>query len=171
MYIYLLILRLLHVGCGVFWAGTAMFLAFYVFPAAVKAGPDGAKIIQAIMGTNKMPTVLTFISLITVLSGLLLMWNLSAGFDVEWFTTKYGVSLAIGGTTATIAFLQALLINRPGALRMQVIGQEIARRGGPPTPDELMALGKIRARIILSTQWIAVWLIVSAITMGIARYV
>jgi uncharacterized membrane protein len=171
MYIYLLILRILHIGCGVFWAGTALFLAFFVFPAVIKAGPDGSKITQAIMGTNKMPTVMTFISFITVLTGILLMWNLSAGFTAEWFTYKYGISLTIGGITATIAFFQALLINRPGAMRMQAVGQAIAKRGGPPTPEEQQEMGKLRARIFLSTRWIAVWIIISVVTMGVARYI
>jgi len=99
MYIYLLILRLLHISCGVFWAGTAMFLAFYVFPAVIKAGPDGPKIMQAIMGT-KMPTVMTFISFITVLTGTLLMWNLSQASqpvgllrNTEWHLQRVALRL------------------------------------------------------------------------------
>jgi len=170
MYIYLLILRILHIGCGVFWAGTALFMTFYVFPAVIKAGPDGAKITQAIMGTNKMPVVLAIISFITVLTGILLMWNLSAGFTADWFNSKYGTSLTVGGITATIAFVQALAINRPGAMRMQLIGQEIAKRGGPPKPEELAEMGKLRSRIFLSTRWIAVWVTISVVTMGAARY-
>ena len=171
MYLYLLILRILHIVCGVFWAGTAMFLAFYVFPAVINAGPDGPKIMQGIMSTRNMPVVMTFISLITVVTGILLMWNLSAGFTADWFTSKYGVALATGGITATIAFIQAWFINKPGAARMQTIGQAVAKRGGAPTSEEQSELGKLRSRIFLSTQWIAAWVIISVVSMGGARYI
>ena len=32
MDIYLLMLRLIHIGGGVFWVGAALFLVFYVAP-------------------------------------------------------------------------------------------------------------------------------------------
>ena len=171
MYLYLLLLRLIHISCGVFWAGGALFLAVFVFPAIVKAGPDGGKITQAIMSTNKLPTVLTVMGLVTVLSGILLMYQISAGFTADWFTSRYAFSLTLGGITAIIAFLQGIIINRPGAMKMQVIGKTIAMRGGPPTPEEQAELMKIRSRIILSTQWIAAWVIISIASMGIARYI
>ena len=170
MYPYHLILRILHVGGGVFWAGAVLFLSFYVFPAVVKAGPEGGKISQAIMTTNKMPIVLTIIALVTVISGLLLIWDLSNGFKAEWFTSKYGLALTIGGLTALIAFVQGQLVNRPGALRMQEIGKGIALRGGPPTNEEGAELMKIRGRLILSTQWMAIWLGISIVCMAVAQY-
>jgi hypothetical protein len=38
---YLLILRLLHIGCGISWAGTVIFVAFFIDPAVKSSGPDG----------------------------------------------------------------------------------------------------------------------------------
>jgi uncharacterized membrane protein len=171
MYTYLLVLRILHIASGVFWAGAALFMAFYIAPAVLKAGPDGGKITQAIMSTNKLPTVMTLTSLITIVSGILLMWELSFGFTGSWFSTKYGTTLTIGSVTALLGFLQGFIINRPGAARMQSIGKGIAQRGGPPTPEEQNELLKIRTRIFLSTRWIAYLLIITIITMGMARYV
>jgi uncharacterized membrane protein len=170
MYTYLLLLRFIHIVCGIFWAGTALFLAFYIFPAVAKAGPDGGKMMQAISGTRKFPTVMTVASLLTLLSGLLLMWELSAGFKLSWFSSAYAITLLLGSLTALIAFVQGLVINRPGILRMQEIGKRIAQRGAP-TSEESGELGKLRARIFLSTQWIAVWILISVVAMGIARYI
>ena len=94
-----------------------------------------------------------------------------SGFTASWFTSKYGVALTTGGIAATVAFFQALFINRPGAARMQGIGQAIAMRGGPPKPEEQAMLLSIRTKIFLSTKFIAAEVIISVIAMAIARYI
>lgn len=171
MYTYLIILRVLHIVCAVFWGGTALFLAFYIFPATIKAGPDGGKITQAIVSTNRFPMVMTLTSFITIVTGVLLIWELSIGFTGSWFTTKYGTTLTIGSVTALMGFIQGFLINKPGAARMQAIGKSIAQRGGPPTPEEQAELMKVRSRVYWSTRVIAWLLLISIVTMGMARYV
>lgn len=170
MHVYLILLRILHIVGGIFWAGTILFFAFYLFPAVIRSGPEGGKIMQVVTGTRKLPLVLTTAGLITVISGLLLIWELSKGFTLSWFNSKYGIALSIGGITAIIALLQGFLINKPGVERMQAIGKAAAMRGGPPTPDELNEIGRIRARVFLSTQWLAIWIIISVVMMSVARY-
>src|SRR5687767_5651051 len=151
MYTYLLILRILHIACGVFWAGTALVMVFYIFPAVERAGADGGKILQAITGTNKFPQVLALVSAVTVATGLLLMWHLSSGFTPSWFTSKYGMSLAIGGFTALIAFFQAVFINRPSIMRSESIMHFVAQRNGVPTDQERNELMRIREKVFFST--------------------
>src|SRR5687768_7076227 len=102
MHYYLIILRILHIAFGILWAGTALLMVFYIFPAVEKAGAEGGKIMQAITGTNKFPQVLTAAATITVVTGYLMMWQLSAGFTPAWFQSKYGMSLGMGGFTALI---------------------------------------------------------------------
>jgi uncharacterized membrane protein len=170
MYYYLLILRILHITGGVMWAGAAFFMAFYLFPAVIRSGPDGGKMMQAISNTNKFPVVIAIVSSITVLTGVLLVWHLSYKFTPAWFGTRYGLSLTIGGVTAIIAYLQALFINRPGITRIQEIGSAAAARGGAPNELERTELGKLRDKIYFSTRLIAFWLFITVITMASARY-
>jgi hypothetical protein len=170
MHIYLLVLRIIHITCGVFWAGTALLMVFYIFPAVGRSGPDGGKIMQAITGTNKFPQVLTLVATLTLLSGYLLLWQLSAGFTPAWFTSKYGMALSTGGFTATIAFLQVMFINLPTIKRTQAIGQMVASKGGTPSEEQRTELMKLRNRVFLSTRWIAAWLLIAVITMAGARY-
>jgi len=170
MYTYLLILRILHIVCGVFWTGTALVMVFYIFPAVERSGPEGGKIMQAITGTNKFPQVITLVAAVTVTTGYLLMWQLSAGFTPSWFSSKYGMSLGIGGLAALIAFLQALFINLPTIRRSQGIARQIASNGGVPSEEHRSMLMKLRNRVFLSTRLIAFWLIIAVITMAGARY-
>lgn len=170
MHYYLLILRILHIGCGVFWSGTILMLAFYIFPAVEKAGPEGGKIAQAITGVNKFAAVLALTATITILSGLLLMWELSNGFTSSWFESKYGSALGAGGLFALIAYIQGMIINRPGVMRMQAIGEAIAAKGGPPSPEQQRELAMLRKRVMTSTRFLALWIIIAVVTMAGARY-
>lgn len=170
MYFYLLLLRILHIVGGVMWAGTAFLMTFYIFPAAIKSGPDGGKMMQAITGTNRFPQMITVVASVVVVTGFLLMWQLSSGLVPEWFSTRYGMALSLGGGASFIAYLQVLLINRPGVIRMQAISSAAAARGGAPSDAERNEMMKIRDRMVLSTRWIAFLLFLAVITMAGARY-
>jgi hypothetical protein len=170
MHLYLIILRILHITFGVFWAGTAFLMVLFIFPAVKKAGPDGGKILQAITGTNRFPQALAFVAAVTVITGFLLMWQLSNGFTPEWFESKYGMSLGTGGIAATIAFLQVILINIPSFNRGGAIMKNVAASGGVPSEEQRQELMVIRNRVILSTKLIAFWLALAVITMAGARY-
>ena len=64
----MLILRLLHILTGVFWAGTIFFMVSYLEPSARAAGPDAAKVMGNIQKRGLM-TVLPIMALLTILSG------------------------------------------------------------------------------------------------------
>jgi hypothetical protein len=152
------------------WTGTAFVMALYVFPAVIKSGTDGGKMMQAITGTNKFPTMLAIVSTVTIITGYLLMWQLSAGFNPAWFESKYGMSLGIGGGFALIAYFMAVFINRPGINRMQAIIAGAAARGGAPSAPERDELMTIRTRVYTSTRWLAIFLAIAVIAMAGARY-
>jgi uncharacterized membrane protein len=171
MHTYLVILRILHIACGVFWSGTAFLLVFYIFPAVKRAGPDGGKILKAITGTNQFPLVIAITAGVTVLSGFLLMYQFSDGFRLRWFESKYGMSMAIGGTTATVAFLQVVFINLPCINRSQKIMARANASGGAASENQQRELMKLRSRLVFSTQFIAFWLLIAVIAMAGARYV
>src|SRR6185436_9212815 len=81
---YLLVLRLLHIGCGIFWSGTAIYLAFFNEPAVRALGADGTKFMQQLVRTNRFPVMILLSALITVVAGALLIWKLSGGLQSQW---------------------------------------------------------------------------------------
>ena len=48
-------LRVLHIGCGVFWAGAAMMLVGFVEPTVRRMGPEGGRFMQHLMGASRFP--------------------------------------------------------------------------------------------------------------------
>src|SRR5574341_275399 len=85
-------MRLLHVVLGVFWAGALFFHAWFLIPSVRDAGPDGAKALQALQQRGFM-NVLPIAALLTILSGVYLMWRVSAGFQPAWSRSPTGMSL------------------------------------------------------------------------------
>ena len=167
---YIIILRILHIGFGIFWAGSAIFFATYLMPSLKATGPDGVKFMQA-LGKSGYPIAAMISAIITVVAGFLLIWKLSGGFQPEWFRSWYARVLTSGATLALIAFIIGFTINRPGAARMNKISATIAAQGGGPTPEQMAEMMAIRKRISSATNYIAVLLAVAVIGMSIFRYV
>ena len=82
---YLIFLRFLHIVSAVFWAGSIMYLAWFIIPAVKALGPDGGKFMQQLARTNKLPIVMLITGTLTNLGGILLIERLSGGFQGYWF--------------------------------------------------------------------------------------
>lgn len=167
---YMVILRLLHIGCGIFWAGTTIYLAFFIDPAVKALGKDGPRFMQQLAKTNRFPIVMLFAALITVVAGSLLIWRMSNGLQSAWLSTRYGKVLTAGAISAIVAFIIGFSVNRPVSLRMAKIGKAIAAAGGPPTAaqaEELSVLGK---KIGVASKIVAVLLIAAVVGMSVFRY-
>ena len=166
----ILILRLLHITFGVFWVGSVLTFALYIRPAVIASGPEGSKFMQQFAKTS-YPVVIVISSLITIISGLLLIWKLSNGFQSAWFHSAYSKVLTSGSGLAIIAFIIGFTVNRPTADRITKISDAIARSGAPPTNEQLNELLALRNRIFTATGYIAVLLTLTVISMAICRYV
>jgi hypothetical protein len=165
---YLIILRLLHISCGVFWAGATIYLSAFVAPAVNAAGPEGGKFMQQLARTNKLPMVMTITSTITILAGVLLIWKLSGGFQYEWMVTTNGLILSAGALLTIIAYLEGLFVTRPNALRTNILGRQIG--SGQPTPEKAQQLGIYGRKIIAANNIAAILLAAAVIAMSISRY-
>ena len=167
---YIVILRLLHIGFGLFWAGSALFFALFLMPSLKASGPDGVKFMQA-LGRSGYPIAAMVSAIITIVSGFLLIWKLSAGFNPVWFQSWYARVLTTGATMALIAFIIGFTINRPSAAKMNRISMSIAEQGTPPTPEQLNEMMALRKKIFVATNYIAILLVIAVAGMSVFRYV
>ncbi|HUP21069.1 MAG TPA: hypothetical protein VM778_14115 [Gemmatimonadota bacterium] len=165
----MLALRIIHIGAGVFWAGSVIFLSFYLMPAVGRAGPDGGRVMQELQ-KGRLMQVLPAAALATILSGAWLMWTLSGGFHPRFFGSGYGVSLTIGAVASIIAFLIGVTVMRSAQLRMT----ELAPRIATAADDERARIGAevaaLRARSGRASRAVAWLLVVAVLTMAAARY-
>lgn len=167
---YLLILRILHISCGVFWAGSVFSFVLFIAKAVKASGPEGGRFMQQ-LGKTGYPIAVMVAAIITILAGVLLIAKLSSGFQAAWFTTLYAQVLTAGGVLAIIAFIIGFTVNRPAAARINAIGDAIAKAGGPPTAEQIQELSSLRKKLFTGSNIIAVLLAVVVLAMSIFRYV
>ncbi|MBK5284329.1 MAG: hypothetical protein JJE25_02915 [Bacteroidia bacterium] len=167
---YLIFLRLIHIVSAIFWAGAIMYLAWFIIPAVKALGPDGGKFMQQLSRTNKLPIVMLITGGLTVLGGILLIEQLSGGFQPGWFGTTHGIIISTGGTLAIAAYVIGLSVNLPTVNRMGAIGKAVAESGAPPSPEQMQELQKLRNKLFAATNAMAGLVFIAAISMSIVRY-
>ena len=166
---YLIILRLLHIACGVFWAGAAIYLAAFISPAVQALGADGGKFMQQLAKTNKLPLVMTLAATTNIIAGILLLWKLSNGFQYDWMTSRHGLVLNAGVVLGIIAYLEGLLVTRPNIIKINALGAKLAI-DGPPNAEQLQLLNGYRQKVLNANKIAAFLLALTVISMGLVRY-
>ncbi len=164
------ILRLIHIVCGVFWAGALLFVAIFLEPSVREAGPKGASVMQGIVRRGFL-TVTPVVAGLTILSGIDLMRRVSGGFTPGWFGTPSGLTLTVGAAAAFIGFGIGVGVMRPSVLRVGRLVKAAEEATDTSTKEGLLAqVGMLRRRTMLAGRWVAALLTLSVVTMAIARY-
>src|SRR6476469_9770961 len=167
----MLILRLIHILFGVFWAGTAMFNAVFLIPAVRALGPAGGPVMQEIAGKRKLPVYFLVAGLLTVLSGFGLYWHDSQGFTNGFMRSAGGMTFGIGAVFALIAVVLGIFVVTPAAMRTGKLAAAIAAGGKPPTPEQAAEMQQLQATLGKMALVAASLLTLTTIAMAVARYV
>lgn len=170
MAILIILLRLIHIVAGGFWAGAAVAYFLFFGPTAKGLGPAGSKFMQDLVGKHRYPVFMNVASMLTILAGLALYWFSSGGLRAAWITSGPGLGLTLGSLAGLVAFGIGFVGIRPRAERMGALGAAIAAAGGPPTPEQGAELGRLDAEIHAYERWDVTLLVVSLALMATARY-
>lgn len=164
----ILILRVVHIVAGVFWAGGFFMLTLIIEPTTRKMGPDGGKFMSA-MAAGKFPIVMMVSGLLTILAGLRLYGLLYAtnGWAPK---TPAAMALNVGATTAILAIIIGITVSRPAADRMGKLAAEVQTAGGKPTDQQAAEIAKVRGKLIGSARLNAVLVAITVLLMAVARY-
>ena len=138
----MLILRLIHIVAGGFWAGAGILMGWVIAPAARSAGPGAGPFMQALL-KRKVTVVLITAGLITIASGI---WLLSIRRPTmsRWQDWALVVGALSGIAAVTIGFA----LQRPTSKRMQALGAEIAAGGSSPSQAQGAEMGRLQANMI-----------------------
>lgn len=168
--IFLIVLRLIHVGAGALWIGAAIVYLFYVKPSVKAIGPAGPQFMQSLTQRQKYPVFMMTVSLLTVIAGSVLYFYASGSFNLVWLKTGVGLGFTIGSVAALIAFLVGSFGIGPTSGQMGELGAQIAASGGPPTAEQLSKMQALDARLRWAETVDFIMLTVAMVTMATARY-
>jgi len=165
-----LVVRVVHIFCGVFWAGAALMLAGFVEPVVKALGLEGGKFMQRLMGPGRFGLYMTAAGLLTVLSGIAMLVRGSGGHLESWFASGYGHTIMTGSVAGLIAFVWGLSVNAPAAARLAALAREMQSAGGPPKAEQLADVSRLQHRLHTGGIVSAVLLTISVLAMAAARY-
>jgi len=165
-----LVVRVIHIFCGTFWAGAAIALAAFVEPALGALGPDAGKFMERMMGRGRFGMFMSASSTLAVLSGLRLLWLGSGGEPLNWWTAgAYGKAMAIGSAVGIGAMVVGLGMNAPTAAALARLGGDIKASGKPPTLEQVAEIARLHARLQRAGILSAALLTITTIAMAAAR--
>ena len=170
MDVMMVVMRVVHILFGVFWAGSLFFIVLYLEPSVRAAGPDGAKVMLGIQ-QRKFMTAIPVMALLTIISGLYMYDKVSGHMADGWISTPFGMSLTIGAVVSIVAFIIGIAVMRPATLAAGALMTEIANEpdnaGNDDKKDQVQAL-RLKAR--RAGKSVAHLLAVAVVTMAVARY-
>lgn len=166
----LLVLRLIHIFGGIFWVGSMLFTTIFLAPA-LRSSPATAGQVMASLQKRRLFTVLPTVALITIASGIRLLFIASAGFSESYLATATGRTFSASAVAAIVAFLLALLVSRPGFVRVGRLGATLStvtdESERQRTTVEMQRLGR---RVAIANSIVVVLLLFAAAGMAVARY-
>ena len=164
------ILRLIHIGAGMFWVGGFFTFFLFVQPAAVAIGPDATRFTFQLLHHRRFAVVLLSAAITTVLAGIWLLVITSNGLDPDALFSTSRIGFTIGGVVAILTLgVGGLYVFPRTRIVERTIGRLLAEKR-PPTPDE-QALLATTGRETRAAGWaVVIGLAVAVICMETASY-
>ena len=166
----ILILRVVHILLGVFWAGAVFVIVGFVSPAIGDAGPDGAKVMGALV-KRRFLNIVPAAGFATIVSGFWLLSRDSSGFETSWMGSRTGMAFSTGAVFALVALVIGVAVMRRSIMRAMAIGQSLPQVAEGPAREAAMAqMQQLRGRAIAAGRVVAGLLTVTVVAMALARY-
>jgi uncharacterized membrane protein len=169
MPLYVIGLRIVHILLGAFWVGAVLFITVLLQPSVQAAGSEGVRVMLELRRRRYMDVLILFAAL-TIVSGGLLLWRDSAGFDRVLLTSAMGLGLQVGAMAALAAFVLGVLVIRPAVLRMGELGAAMATADPESRPAISARMQVLGGRLTLAGRCTAGLVAVAITAMAVARY-
>ncbi len=170
MDLYMVILRILHIGAGILWVGFAVFMLYFGSPAARSMQDRGLRYTHALLSVTPFSTVMSTVALVTVIAGFLLYLRVSGTFNSAWLTSPGGIVLTIGSVAGLLAAGHGFTGIRGALLNQKAIVNAVIAQSGPPTPEQAAQLQAAGQRMGRNSQIGVILMIIAVLGMASARY-
>ncbi len=160
-------LRVLHIGGGIFWVGSTLLFFAGVEPTAATLGADGQRFVHHLVRRRIVHWTVAAATL-TVATGIPLYWRASGGLQPAWMTSPTGLALTAAGVLGITTWLLGLFAIAPATLRLDAVEARIAETKAPDR-DELMRSERLSSRLRVLGFLDLAMLVIVVIAMASAR--
>ena len=164
------ILRLIHIGAGVFWVGALFTFFLFVQPTAMAIGPEGQKFTYHLLHHKRFSVILLGSAITTVLAGLTLLWITTDGFDVSLLFGPARLGFTIGGAAAILSLGVGGLYVFPRTRTVERTLGAAMSAGRPPTDEERATLMRVGGESRAAGKWVLVGVGFAVLCMATASY-
>ena len=168
--LWLLGLRVTHVGSAMIWFGGAIIGGFFLSPTAAALGDSAQPFIDHLMRRRRMGILFPVVAALTVLAGAALYWRDSGGLQWSWITSPTGLAYTLGGAAAIASFVLGFVLVAPSIGLQTTVRNELAVSGGPPSADQLARLERADRLMRLATRVDLPLILFAGLTMAVGRY-
>jgi hypothetical protein len=166
----MIVLRLIHLFSGIFWAGAAALLAWFVLPAQSAIGQAGMAFMQELMLRRRLRAYVNTAIILTLVSGIVMYARLAMTAHGVWAASTAAKVLGVGAVAAIIAGAIGGMVGGSTARKIGELGARIQAGGGPPTDAQSGEMAALQARAQRALRIVAALLLITIATMASARY-
>ncbi|MEW5940099.1 MAG: hypothetical protein AB1750_10580 [Chloroflexota bacterium] len=162
----MLVLRIVHVGAGIFWGGGSLIMYFFFGPAVRATQQIGQQFAGHLMLRTKFVTVMTVMALLTILAGAGLYWLDSDGLASAWMKSGAGIGFGVGGAFGLAGFVFGAIFGQLNK-KLAALGSQIQ---GKPTPEQMGQIQALQKRIARVSPISVYSIILAILLMSASRY-
>jgi uncharacterized membrane protein len=168
----IVLLRIVHIGAGMFWVGGAFTFFLFIAPSTEVLAPPARKaFLDQVVERRRYPTAILAAATLAILAGAVLYWRNSGGLNVGWVTSPSGLGFTIGGLAGLAAWLVAAVVISPTFNALSGLTGKLVSAGRPPTPEEGARVASLGTRLRIAGRALLVLLAVAVVLMASSRYI
>ena len=164
-HLWLLSLRIVHIGAGLFWVGAVVITGLFIYPATRAAGASGQQVLVEIMLKRKLAMTLPISAVLTTLAGLTLFYHNQALSNDLWARSPMGKGMSFGAAAAVLAAIIGIGVASPMARKLAAASMPGAAVALSPEQR-----GALQKRAAMASQATMVLVVIATIAMAVARY-
>lgn len=166
-----LILRVVHVLLAALWLGMTGFVALFLLPAFLEAGPAAGSVMGALV-RRKLHVVMASLGGTVVITGLYLYWRFTGGFDPALSATRAAMVFGTGGIFGIVALIIGGAVVSRNAKKMATLGARLTSMAdGPERAAVAGEMAAARQRTATAGRIVMVLQALALAAMAIGHYV
>jgi len=164
----ILVLRVLHIGGGILWVGSATFYLLLLIPTARSTQSAGQKFLQAL--GPKFGAMMGIVTTVTVLSGALLYSRFAVGGLGFILNTGMGLAFTVGAVAALSSYVMGVAYFGRMHAKIEKLGAEMESAQGAPNPSQVQEMNRLQSSLMNAYRFDFVLLVIAMLAMAVARY-